>query len=177
MCRETIYKTHTKNYRITAKRSRRMDYQIVRITKQDLEQMHALLDCFGQVFDQLAIYGQQRPSGEYLASLLGSESFIALAAIADGQLLGGLVAYELKKFEQQRSEIYIYDLAVYTPYRRAGIASALIDHLRPIAKQLGAWVIFVQADYVDEPAVKLYEKLGEREEVLHFDIPLVKHSD
>jgi aminoglycoside 3-N-acetyltransferase I len=31
-------------------------------------------------------------------------------------------------------------------------------------------VIFVQADYVDAPAVALYEKLGRREEVLHFDI-------
>lgn len=31
-------------------------------------------------------------------------------------------------------------------------------------------MIFVQADTVDEPAVALYEKLGTREEVLHFDI-------
>ena len=34
----------------------------------------------------------------------------------------------------------------------------------------GAYVIFVQADIIDEPAIALYSKLGAREEVLHFDI-------
>jgi aminoglycoside 3-N-acetyltransferase I len=33
-----------------------------------------------------------------------------------------------------------------------------------------AWIIYVQADYGDNPAITLYEKLGVREEVLHFDI-------
>lgn len=33
-----------------------------------------------------------------------------------------------------------------------------------------AYVIFVQADVGDEPAIALYTKLGVREEVLHFDI-------
>jgi aminoglycoside 3-N-acetyltransferase I len=31
--------------------------------------------------------------------------------------------------------------------------------------------VFVQAHYVDPPAVALYTKLGAREEVLHFDLP------
>ncbi|GAB4198636.1 MAG: hypothetical protein Tsb002_33740 [Wenzhouxiangellaceae bacterium] len=35
----------------------------------------------------------------------------------------------------------------------------------------GAWVIFVQADLGDEPAINLYRKLGVQESVLHFDIP------
>jgi aminoglycoside 3-N-acetyltransferase I len=29
----------------------------------------------------------------------------------------------------------------------------------------------VQADHGDDPAIALYEKLGVREDVLHFDIP------
>lgn len=37
-------------------------------------------------------------------------------------------------------------------------------------QERGAWVIYVQADLVDEPAVALYTKLGVREDVLHFDI-------
>jgi aminoglycoside 3-N-acetyltransferase I len=44
--------------------------------------------------------------------------------------------------------------------------------LREIAARRGAWVIFVQADHGDDPAIALYEKLGTREEVLHFDIGL-----
>ena len=84
--------------------------------------------------------------------------------------MGGLAAYELRKFEQERSEIYIYDLAVASPHRREGIATALIEHLKRIAADRSANVIFVQADLGDEPAIALYTKLGAREEVLHFDI-------
>ena len=77
---------------------------------------------------------------------------------------------QLKKFEQQRSEIYIYDLAVAAAHRRQGIAAALLEELRRIAAARGAYVIFVQADIGDEPAIALYSKLGAREDVLHFDL-------
>lgn len=36
----------------------------------------------------------------------------------------------------------------------------------------GAYVIFVQADRGDEPAIALYTKLGVCTEVLHFDITI-----
>ena len=39
-----------------------------------------------------------------------------------------------------------------------------------IANARGAYVIFVQADLTDPPAIALYTKLGVREDVLHFDI-------
>ncbi len=102
--------------------------------------------------------------------------YISLIVYIDNIVIGGLAAYELKKFEQKRTEVYIYDLAVANKYRRKGIATALIEKLKYIAKSRGAWVVFVQADYVDEPAVRLYTKLGVREEVLHFDIPLKNHE-
>ncbi|MBA2379683.1 MAG: GNAT family N-acetyltransferase, partial [Blastocatellia bacterium] len=66
--------------------------------------------------------------------------------------------------------IYIYDLAVDEAHRRRGIATALINKLREIARERGAWVIYVQADHGDDPAIKLYESLGVREDVLHFNI-------
>ena len=81
-----------------------------------------------------------------------------------------MVAYVLEKFEQERSEIYIYDLAVDLNYRRKGIATKLINKLQSLSVEKNAWVIFVQADYEDEAAIKLYTKLGIREDVLHFDI-------
>src|SRR5690606_5892520 len=104
---------------------------------------------------------------------------LALVALDGSIVVGGLAAYELRKFEQQRSEIYIYDLAVNTRYRRQGIATALIAKLKRIAKARGAYVIFVQADtgVEDEPAIALYTKLGIREKVLHFDIAVESDSD
>jgi len=97
-----------------------------------------------------------------------------LAAVKGDTVVGGIVAYELAKFEQERGEIYIYDLAVAAPHRRQGIATALIEELKTIAAERGAYVIFVQADtgIENEPAIALYAKLGTREDVLHFDIPV-----
>ena len=41
---------------------------------------------------------------------------------------------------------------------------------RDIAASRGGWVVFVQADHGDHPAIALYTRLGVREDVLHFDI-------
>ena len=144
--------------------------KIQRLGPGDLSAMHAMLTMFAEAFGEIETYGAARPGNDYLARLLGSDRFIALAAIEESAVAGGLAAYVLDKFEQQRSEVYIYDLAVAEPHRRTGIATALIEALKTIAAQLGAYVIFVQADPVDAPAVALYSKLGRREDVLHFDI-------
>jgi aminoglycoside 3-N-acetyltransferase I len=94
------------------------------------------------------------------------------AALAEGEVVGGLAAYEMRKFEQERSEFYVYDLAVAEPHRRRGFATALLMETKRIAAARGAWVVMIQADREDEPAVALYTKLGVREEALHFDIPV-----
>lgn len=140
------------------------------LTSADTETMKQLLDLFGSAFDQPDVYGTKQPSALYLARLLNGGSFIALAAFAGDELIGGLAAYVLEKFEQERREIYLYDLAVADGHRRCGVATALIEALKGIAAQLDAYVIFVQADPGDDPAIALYSKLGRREEVLHFDI-------
>ncbi|MGI9141444.1 MAG: GNAT family N-acetyltransferase, partial [Gemmatimonadaceae bacterium] len=53
-----------------------------------------------------------------------------------------------------------------------GIASALIQELKTVAATRAAYVVFVQADVGDEPAIALYSKLGIREDVLHFDMAM-----
>jgi aminoglycoside 3-N-acetyltransferase I len=146
--------------------------QIRLLAAADEAQMNALLCVFGEAFDDAQTYGAHRPRAAYLQQLLASDYFIALAALEGSQVVGGLAAYELKKFEQERSEIYIYDLAVAATHRRRGIATALIRELQRIASERGAYVLFVQADLPDAPAIALYSKLGVREEVLHFDIPV-----
>ncbi len=138
--------------------------------RADLSELKALLKVFGDAFYEPATYQEAVPSDKYLLSLIDSREFIPVVALIDGCVVGGLAAYVLKKFEQERSEIYIYDLAVDEPFRRRHIATGLIDKLREMARELGSWVIYVQADHGDDPAIKLYESLGQREEVLHFDI-------
>lgn len=136
--------------------------------------MGALLHTFGEVFGDPDTYTGRYPGDDYLTDLLASDYFVALVAMQGDEVVGGLAAYELKKFEQARSEFYIYDLAVAATHRRRGIATALIERLQQIAAGRGAYVIFVQADTgpEDAAAIALYDKLGRRESVLHFDIPV-----
>jgi aminoglycoside 3-N-acetyltransferase I len=150
---------------------------IRQLDANDLVLMEGLLATFGEAFDEVDTYNSSRPSHAYLKRLLSSNYFIALAALKNGSVVGGLTAYELQKFEQERSEIYIYDLAVATAHRREGIATALIQKLRQIAVARAAYVIFVQADIEDDPAIALYTKLGIREDVLHFDIAVAVSDD
>ena len=147
-------------------------YKIRQLTVNDIALVDELSLLFGEAFDDIDTYTGKRPSPDYVRQLLEGDCFLALVALEEEAVVGGIAAYELKKFEQERSEIYIYDLAVAAAHRRAGIATELIETLKKIAAERGAYVIFVQADteVEDQPAIALYTKLGTREEVLHFDI-------
>lgn len=147
-----------------------IEYRV--LAPADVAVLEDMLTVFGRAFDEVDTYGAARPTHEYLERLLASDTFIAVAALKRGVVVGALAGYELRKFEQPRSEIYIYDLAVAEEQRRQGIATGLIERLKAVAAQRGAWVIYVQADHGDEPAIRLYTKLGVREDVLHFDIPV-----
>jgi aminoglycoside 3-N-acetyltransferase I len=140
------------------------------LAEGDVASLRAMSAMFGRAFGDVATYASRQPDDRYLQRLLGSETFVAVAAFAAGKVVGGLAAYILPKFEQARSEVYLYDLAVAETHRRQGVATALIGELRKLALERGAYVIFVQADHGDAPAIALYTKLGVREDVLHFDI-------
>ncbi len=126
-----------------------MAIDIRQLSSNDVGLMKTMLTTFGEAFDDMDVYSKHQPRDEYLRRLLGGDSFIAIAAVKGSDVVGGIAAYELRKFEQERSEIYIYDLAVSAAHRREGIATALIE---------------------DEPAIALYTKLGVSEDILHFDI-------
>lgn len=143
-----------------------------RLGPADTTLLRGLNTLFAEVFDDPASYAQAPPDDTYVQRVLAQPGVFVLVALQGGTLVGGLVAYELQKLEQARSEVYLYDLAVLPTARRQGVATRLIRTLQSLARDRGAWVVFVQADHTDPPAIALYEKLGVREEVLHFDLPL-----
>jgi aminoglycoside 3-N-acetyltransferase I len=153
-----------------------MDYAFRQLLPSETGTLKRLLAVFGEAFEDVPTYQDAVPGDDYLESLLAKTHVIVLVASnSAGEVAGGLVAYELDKFEQDRREIYIYDLAVSASHRRRGVATALIRTLQRIAGERNAYVIFVQADHGDTPAIRLYESLGVREDVYHFDIPAESH--
>src|SRR5215475_16087028 len=94
------------------KNDRRTTFSIRQLTVTDVNLIKALLAVFGEAFGDPETYGGAIPSDAYLEQLLAKKHFIAVIALKDDRVIGGLAAYELEKFERSRSEIYIYDLAV-----------------------------------------------------------------
>lgn len=140
------------------------------LAADDVASARAMLALFGREFGDEPTYLQRQPDDRYLQRLLASDTFVAIVALVDQRVVGALAGYVLPKFEQARSEFYIYDLAVDAAHRRRGIATALIERLKRLAVTRGIHVLFVQADLGDDPAIALYTRLGVREDVLHFDI-------
>ena len=145
-------------------------YTYRQLTIEDVKLLKELLRVFGHAFNDSETYQHAIPSDEYLTNLLGKEDFIVVVAMMEKTVVGGLAAYVLEKFERQRREIYIYDLAVSDVHRRRGVASGIINALKKIAAAQGAYVIFVQADLEDGPAIALYRSLGTMKAAHHFDI-------
>lgn len=153
-----------------------MTRRIERLRPGEARAFRDWLTLFGKAFEEEETYTGTMPSAPYRDRLLSDPNFIALAIFDGDRLTGALAAYTLVKFEQERSEIYIYDLAVDEACRRQGLGEALVNETRRIAHDVGAWVVYVQADHVDPPAIALYTKLGAREDVLHFDMTPLKRT-
>ncbi|MGO3123062.1 MAG: GNAT family N-acetyltransferase [Advenella sp.] len=149
-----------------------LEMQYRRLLPGDVALLRQLNLLFSRAFDDPGSYESRPATDAYLMDFLAKEHVSVFVALDDGRVLGGLVAYALDKFEMARREYYIYDLAVDAGHRRQGIATAIIRHLCEFAADNAGWVVYVQADRNDDPAIALYNKLGVQEHVLHFDIPV-----
>lgn len=144
-----------------------------RIAPGDLAGFRAMNALFSEVFEEPRNYADLPPSDDYALLWLANHDNIAVLAEIDGAPVGAVAGYMLTKFEQERCEVFIYDLAVLKSHRRMGVATAMINEMRRVARERGAWTVFVQADTIpeDEPARALYRSLASEEiTALHFDI-------
>lgn len=149
-----------------------MKYKL--LTKNDSNQLLELIKLFGDAFEDPATYLKALPSNDYLQRFLENSSNLVLVAVDDkSTVLGGLVAYVLDKFEQNRKEIFVYDLGIATAHQRKGLGTGLLNHLKTVAKQLGAYQIFVEAEGGDDRAIEFYKTIANEEiKAHHFTIPV-----
>ena len=144
-----------------------MDYDFKHLTISDVGLLKDLLRVFGRAFEDVNTYQGAVPGDDYLQGLLAKAHFLAIVARRGNDVVGGLAAYELDKFERDRREIYIYDLAVAEEHRRKGIARGLIGALARIAKERRARDLCAGRQG-DAPAVA--HNHWAPKDVYHFDI-------
>ena len=111
-------------------------YYYKRVDTERLDLLNQLRQVFARAFDEDSVWNSNKPSEVYLKGVLTDKNYIALVAVDENEVVvGGLSAYVLPKIDQEHSEVYLYDLAVASEYRRQGIATQLILELKALAKK------------------------------------------
>ena len=142
-----------------------MSIEIKRLTKEDLSNFTALINLFNLVFEEESKIGSEANS----LRLLNNDGFIAIVAIAENEVVGGLTAYELPMYYSDSSEIFLYDLAVKPEHQGNGIGKGLLHSLREYCIENGIKDFFVMAHEEDEHAIEFYHATGGKsEKVVNF---------
>lgn len=143
-----------------------VEIQIRPLTREDVVIFQQLIRLFNEVFEE----GRTTIRGKVgLQTVLEKSSFIALAAFAGQEVIGGLTAYELPGYYSDSSEIFIYDLAVKAAFQRLGVGKRLLAYLADDCRKKGIAQFFVLAHEEDEHAVRFYQATGgQSEKVVNF---------
>ena len=108
-------------------------------------------------------------SDEAVLRLLSRDDFHVVAAICDGQVIGGLTGYELEMYTEDATELFIYEVGVQEAHRRQGVGRALIEFARNLCRSRGLSVLYVPAFSHDARAVAFYQSCHlKRENVAWF---------
>lgn len=150
---------------------REMEITIKKIKNGDAEKLEQLARVYADVFEMGEF---ENPSANYFEQLAANESVLIFVAEKDGQVVGGLTSHILPSTYFQTAEVYVYDLAVKTEFQRQGIGTKLMNGIKNYCRKSNVREIFLQADTIDEHAVKFYKKIGglPEEDVVHFSFPL-----
>jgi ribosomal protein S18 acetylase RimI-like enzyme len=90
---------------------------------------------------------------------LNDPSHHVLIAYSDGEPAGFVSGVEMTH-PDKGTEMFLYELGVGDPFRRQGVATALVEALKDLAHEKGCYAMWVLCDDDNEAAVKTYRKVG-----------------
>jgi aminoglycoside 3-N-acetyltransferase I len=149
-------------------RKEEMEIRVKRLTSSDRESAQELFATMSEIFGEDAI----RLSDNYVDQLFRRSEFWALGAFVGDVIAGGITAHSLPMTRTETAELFVYDIAVRSQYRRMGVGRLLFDTLRAQAIEAGINDVFVAADDDDTHALDFYRRLGGKaSSVTIFDFP------
>ncbi len=150
-----------------------MNVEIKKLSDKDIKDFSELIVVFENVFEWENL---SLPDQIHLQKVISSPHFIAFVAKTEDQLIGGLTAHILDRYDTEKPSVYIYDLAVLTEYQRQGIGRKLIAALNEYCDKRGFHEVFVQAETDDFQAVGFYRTtpISQELQATHFTYSLHK---
>lgn len=105
-------------------------------------------------------------------NLAASERFLAtpghhLLMDFEGDRATGFVSGVELTHPDKGTEMFLYELAVDEPYRRRGIATALVNRLLEVARAHGCYGMWVLTDHDNDAALATYRTTGTTDESSH----------
>ncbi len=148
-----------------------MDIKIEKLNHHDIGKFVELIRVFEDVFKMINF---KMPEEVYLKGLLKKDDFFVFVASQDNKVIGGLTSYIMQQYYSRSPLVYIFDLAVKSELQRQGIGKMLITGNNNYCKSIGVEAVMVEADVVDDYAIKFYRSTGSiGEKVIHFDYQLI----
>lgn len=139
--------------------------KIRKLTDQDVSAFKSLLLLFNQAFEE----ERDLSTTDHLSVLLNNRQFVVLAAFSGEEILGGLTAYALPMYYGNKTEIFLYDMAIHPDHQRKGIGKLLLEFLKDYCAKNKINTFFVLAHEEDVHALEFYHATGgQREQVANF---------
>lgn len=99
---------------------------------------------------------------ESAREFLAVETNYQLAAFADGDPVGQLIAYELIRRHGDGRMMLIYEIGVRHDHRREGVGRSLFELLRELCRERGIGRSFLMTNESNLVAMAFYESIGAR---------------
>lgn len=139
-----------------------MNVEIQKLTKKDTDGFSELIKVFKETFE---LENFSSATNIHLQRLLKKKSFLVFIAKLDQNIIGGLTAHVLERYDLEMPSAYIYDIAVLSKYQRKGIGKLLIEKLNNYCEKKGFSEVFVQAETDDQQAVNFYRTISNMNEL------------
>jgi aminoglycoside 3-N-acetyltransferase I len=122
------------------------------VRRLNLEDIALVLRAFEEHFDEVL-------DEEALSAYLASERDHLLMAFLHDEAAGYLRAHDLPRLDSP-PKMMLYDIETHSRFRRGGVARALIEALKELARGRGVRSIFVLTNAGNEAAMNLYVATG-----------------